>query len=112
MLFFSVSPGALNCASYTETSPLVTFNVTGPRTKSITIVVPRSQGRSLASYQVCYNSPNRFRNRAGHLVNTGLLPNCTPATRAPPPCVVSRDLVGNQVVIVFSAPLGNPKGRV
>jgi hypothetical protein len=112
MLFFSVSPGALNCASYTETSALVTFNVTGLRTKTITVVVPRSQARSLASYQVCYNSPNRFRNRAGQLVNTGLLPNCAPATSAPPPCVVSRNFEGNNVVIVFSAPLGDPKGRV
>jgi hypothetical protein len=111
VLLFSVSPGALNCASYTETSSLVTFSVSGLRTKTITVIVPRNQGRSLASYQVCYNSPNRFRNRAGHLVNTGLLPNCAPATSAPP-CVVSRAFDGNTVVIVFSAPRGDPKGRV
>jgi hypothetical protein len=111
MLFFSVSPGPLNCARYKETSSLVTFDVTGSRTKTVTVVVPRTSVRGLASYQVCYNSSNRFRNRAGRLANTGLLPDCA-AVASAPPCVVSKGFEGNTVVIVFSAPLGDPKGRV
>lgn len=109
-LFFSVSPGALNCAQYRETSSLVTFSVTGSRTKTITITVPRTTARPLSSYQVCYDSPNKFKDRNGQLVNKGLLPDCT--TSDPAPCVVSREFEGNDVDIVFSAPLGDPKGRV
>ena len=112
VLFFSVSPGALNCALYKETSSLVTFSVTGSRTKTITVVVPGTSNRNLSSYQVCYESPNQFRARNGQLVKKGLLPDCAPATSDPAPCVVSREFDGNDVVIVFSAPLGDPKGRV
>jgi hypothetical protein len=112
MLFFSVSPGQLNCALYRETSSLVTFEVTGPRTKTITVEVPRTGARTPSSYQVCYSSPNTFSDRNGQLVNKGLLPDCVPTTNDPAPCVVSRGFVEGQMVIVFSAPLGDPKGRV
>ena len=112
MLFFSVSPGQLNCAHYKETSSLVTFSVTGHRTKTITVAIPQSSARPLSSYQVCYNSSNQFRNRNGQLVNTGLLPDCAPMTSEPAPCVVSRAIGGGDVVVVFSAPLADPKGRL
>jgi hypothetical protein len=112
VLIFSVSPGVLNCASYHETSSLVTFTVTGTRTKTVTVVVPRSSARNLSSYQVCYSSPNSFRARNGLLVKKGLLPDCDAGPNDPAPCVVSRAFDGSTVVIVFSAPRGDPKGRI
>lgn len=110
-LFFSVSDGALNCEHYKETSELVEFSVTGSRSKTVTIIIPRTPPtRGLSTYQVCYNSTHTFTDRTGQLVKTGLLPDCSAVADAPP-CVVSRAFDGTNVVIVFTAPVGDPRGR-
>jgi hypothetical protein len=109
-LVFSVSDGFLNCAHYKETSELVEFSVTGSRSKVVTLIIPRTPTRALSTYQVCYNSTNKFTDRSGQLVKTGLLPDCS-AVADVPPCVVSRAFDGSNVVITFSAPVGDPHGR-
>lgn len=104
--------GSLDCggASYVEVSATVTFFVSGDRTKTVTIMVPKrvvSGGPN--QRQVCYSSPTAFVDRTGATVTSGLLPDCR---SAPAPCVLSRGLVGNMIAVTFSAPAGDPKGRI
>lgn len=108
-LTLALSVEALDCAGYAEVSAVVTFDVTGTRTKSVTITVPKSTGGNANSKQVCYSSPNPFVDRSGATVTTGLLPNCSVAVA---PCRLSSKLVKRSFVVTFLAPAGDPKGRV
>jgi hypothetical protein len=105
-LYVAVEP--LDCPGYAETSAVVTFDVSGTRTKSVTITVPKA-GLKVAKMQVCFSSPNAFLNRSGQTVNLGLLPDCSIAAA---PCVTSIKVVKNEIRAIFQAPAGDPKGRV
>jgi hypothetical protein len=104
-----LSVEALDCVGYTEVSAVVTFDTTGTRTKTITITIPKSVGGNANSRQVCFSSPTPFTDRFGATVTTGLLPDCTVA---PAPCTLSSKVVQGNIVVMFSAPAGDPKGRV
>jgi hypothetical protein len=108
-LTLAVSVEPLDCPGYSEVSAVVTFDVTGTRTKTVKIVVPKSVAGNANGRQVCYSAPLPFLDRSGNLVTTGLLPDCS---SSPAPCKVSSKLVKKNVEVVFLAPAGDPKGRV
>ena len=108
-LTLAISVETLDCVGYTEVSAVVTFDTTGVRTKTITITVPKSVGGNANSRQVCFSSPTPFTDRFGATVTTGLLPDCTVS---PAPCTLSSKMVQGDIVVTFSAPAGDPKGRV
>jgi hypothetical protein len=105
-LYVAVEP--LDCPGYTETSAVVTFDVSGTRTKSVTITVPKA-GLKVAKMRVCFSSPTPFINRSGQTVNLGLLPDCSAAAA---PCVSSIKIVKSEIRTIFQTPAGDPKGRV
>lgn len=123
---------ALDCDYYEEhTQSTLTFDVTTGQVKTGTIRIDKAlvnadPNNGAAFYQVCYSTPtNRgdglaFVDRFGNPVypegtndpdkpESGLLPDCN---QAPAPCRVSanKDRAGNMVV-VFEAPAGDPRGR-
>jgi hypothetical protein len=106
-LALSVEP--LDCTGYVEASAVVTFDVTGSRTKTITITISKSAGMSANSRQVCFSSPTPFVDRFGSTVTTGLLPDCT---ISPAPCKLSSKAVKKTIVVTLSAPSGDPRGRI
>ena len=108
-LTLALSVETLDCTGYTELSAVVTFDVTGSRTKTITITIPKSAGLFANGRQVCFSSPTPFVDRFGATVTTGLLPDCTVA---PAPCKLSSKVVKKTIVVTFSAPAGDPRGRV
>ena len=105
-LFVAVEP--LDCPGYTETSAVVTFDVTGTRTKSVTITVPKA-GLQASKMRVCFSSPTAFVDRSGATVNLGLLPDCAVSVA---PCVTSVKVVQSSIRTIFETPAGDPKGRV
>ena len=105
-LYVAVEP--LDCPGYQETSSVVTFDVSGSRTKSVTIILPKT-GLKANDLRVCFASPNAFVNRAGATVNLGLLPDCTVSVA---PCMYPAKVVKTTIVVTFDAPAGDPKGRV
>ncbi len=105
-LFVAVEP--LDCPGYTETSAVVTFDVTGTRTKSVTITVPKT-GLQVSKMRVCFSSPTAFVDRSGATVNLGLLPDCAVSVA---PCVTSVKVVQSSIRTIFETPAGDPKGRV
>jgi hypothetical protein len=106
-LYVAVEP--LDCANYTETSAVVTFDVSGSRIKSITITIPKTSDLSQSKVRVCFASPTAFVDRSGATVNLGLLPDCAVSVA---PCVGSVRIVKGNIVTTFQAPAGDPKGRV
>jgi len=108
-LTLALSVEALDCPGYAELSAVVTFDVTGERTKTITITIPKTAGVSASARQVCFSSPTPFVDRSGATVNTGLLPDCTVAQA---PCVVSKKVVKKTIVVTFATPAGDPRGRI
>ncbi|MGH2594463.1 MAG: hypothetical protein ACRDH7_00700 [Actinomycetota bacterium] len=105
-LYVSVEP--LDCPGYAETSAVVTFDVTGSRTKSVTITVPKA-GLKPTKIRVCFSSPTAFVDRSGATVTLGLLPDCSVSVA---PCVTSVKVVQSTMVTVFQTPAGDPRGRV
>jgi hypothetical protein len=99
----------LDCSGYSEVSEVVTFDVTGSRTKTVTITMPKSVAGNANALRVCYSAPVPFEDRNGNLVTIGLLPDCS---SAPAPCMVSAKNVKQTAVVIFNAPEGDPKGRV
>jgi hypothetical protein len=108
----------LQCGSYVAHSDIVKFDVTtsdgetsSGRAKQATLTLQAQFVTQAASkYDVCYNSPLPFTDKSGNQdVNTGLLPTC--AKKNPVlPCVVSKVLDKQKnLVIVLSAPPGDPK---
>ena len=108
-LTLALSVETLDCVGYSEVSAVVTFDTTGTRTKTITITVPKSVGGNANTRQVCFSSPTPFTDRFGATVTTGLLPDCSVAVA---PCKLSSKVVKKNIVVMFSAPAGDPKGRV
>lgn len=109
LLSLYVSVESLDCANYTETSAVVTFDVTGERTKSVTITIAKSSSLKPSKVRVCFASPTAFVDRSGATVNLGLLPDCGVSVA---PCVASVRVVKGNIVTTFLAPAGDPKGRV
>jgi hypothetical protein len=110
----------VDCAGYTETSDVITYNVTDSggsssanRPKLATFTLGAAFVTQAASkYEMCYSSPTPFKNKAGVLVTTGLLPNCVNKTLDPAPCVVSKALdKSKNLVLVVSSPPGDPQGK-
>jgi len=105
-LYVAVEP--LDCPGYQETSAVVTFDVSGSRTKSVTVILPKA-GLKANDLRVCFASPNAFVDRSGATVNLGLLPDCSASVA---PCMYPAKVVKTTMVITFDAPAGDPKGRV
>jgi hypothetical protein len=107
----------LQCGSYVATSDIVKFDVTtsdgataSGRAKQATLTLQAQYVTQAASkYDVCYGSPLEFKDKSGALTKTGLLPTC--AQKNPVlPCIVSKVLDRQKnLVIVISAPPGDPK---
>jgi hypothetical protein len=107
----------LQCGSYNATSDIVSFDVTtsdgttsSNRAKQATLTLQAQYvTQSASKYDVCYSSPIAFTDKSGATVTTGLLPTC--AQKNPVlPCVVSKALNKQKdLVIVISAPPGDPK---
>lgn len=110
---------SLDCAGYTETSDLIAFDVTtsdgttaSGRSKTLTMTLAAADvTKSASKYEVCWFSPIAFKTKSGTTANTGLLPTC--ASRNPvAPCVVSKALdKSKNLVIVVSAPPGDPRSN-
>ncbi|MGZ5297143.1 MAG: hypothetical protein ACXWYT_09505 [Actinomycetota bacterium] len=109
LLSLYVSVESLDCTNYTETSAVVTFDVTGSRTKSVTITIPKSPGLKPSKLRVCFSSPTAFEDRTGATVNLGVLPDCGVSVA---PCVTSIRVVKGNIVATFQAPPGDPRGRI
>ena len=105
-LYVAVEP--LDCPGYQETSSVVTFDVSGSRTKSVTITLPKA-GLKASDIRVCFASPNAFVDRSGATVNLGLLADCSVSVA---PCMYPAKVVKTTIVVTFDAPPGDPKGRV
>jgi len=123
-----------DCPGYTETSASATFDVAGSTTRTtVRFTVPYA-GRAASTYQVCFTSPeSSFTDRAGDPVArgaSGLLRDCHRGSHrdgavrtagkstfgAIPvdadPCVVSRSLKDDAIVVTFSVPPGDPRAKI
>jgi hypothetical protein len=123
-----------DCPDYTETSAAATFDVSGSTTRTtVRFTVPYT-GREASTYQVCFSSPeSSFTDRAGDPVAkgaSGLLRDChrgyhrdsagrsagtSGAGHVPvdaDPCVVSRTVKDDKVVVTFSVPPGDPRAKI
>jgi hypothetical protein len=100
----------LDCPSYTEISSVVTFGSTGSKKKRITITVENPPPRD-GGFEVCYESPTPFTDKNLAVVTLGLLPGCGAVNKIPP-CIVEKTTTPDFVTISFTAPAGDPKGRV
>lgn len=110
---------SLDCAGYVETSDLIVFDVTASdgttasgRSKTLTMTLAAENvTKSASKYEVCWFSPIDFKTKSGAQATTGLLPTC--ANRNPvPPCIVSKGLDRTKdLVIVVSAPPGDPRSN-
>lgn len=130
-ILLTTSGGDLDCDDYVEhTQTTITFDVTTGQFKRVTVriakqLVNADPNNGAAFYKVCYSTPtdrgdglafvDRFGNPvypegSGMSPTSGLLPDCN---QAPAPCQQSanKDRSGDMVV-VFDAPVGDPKGRV
>lgn len=109
----------LDCAGYVETSDLIAFDVTtsngttpSARSKTLTMTLAAVDvTKSASKYEVCWFSPAAFTTKSGASATIGLLPTC--ASRNPvPPCIVSKALdKAKNLVIVVSAPPGDPRSN-
>lgn len=109
----------LDCAGYTETSDLVAFDVTASdgstasgRSKTLTMTLAAADvTKSASKYEVCWFSLVPFKTKSDTTATTGLLPTC--ASRNPvAPCIVSKALDrAKNLVIVVSAPPGDPRSN-
>jgi hypothetical protein len=126
ILTFSLGVDSLDCNNsanlyYKGTSQVLTFDVTGSsgRTTVTMRLAKGSATRNLSRYEVCFSSPaSRFVNKYGRTIaagKAGLLPRCIWRPRHPSggPCLVSRarDEDGN-VLVTFSVPAGDPRGKI
>jgi hypothetical protein len=109
-LFVILDVETLDCPSYEELSSVVTFGSTGNKKKRITITVANPPPRD-GGFEVCYESPTPFKNKDLVVVTLGLLPGCGAVNKIPP-CIVQKTTTPDQVTISFTAPAGDPKGRV
>lgn len=109
-LFVVLDVETLDCPTYTELSSVVTFGSTGNKKKRITITVENPPPRD-GGFEVCYESPTPFTNKDLAVVTLGLLPGCGAVNKIPP-CIVQKTTTPDLVTISFTAPAGDPKGRV
>ena len=111
----------LSCGdSYNHASLATTFNAfgltaAGSKTAIVQIdkaVVQATPNNGVSTYQVCYQSPTPFTDRAGNAgVTQGLLPDCK-AVSNQAPCVVSiTKTKAGDVLETLSLPAGDPKFR-
>jgi hypothetical protein len=103
---------------YETTSDTVTWNITSSAGRvEATIIIDSSEvTRPYNLYDVCFVSPTSgFRNRYNIKIkpnHPGLLKICPPRLD-PEPCVLDKQqLPDGSVKIVFSVPVGDPRGRV
>jgi hypothetical protein len=109
-LFVILDVETLDCANYVEVSSVVTFGSTGNKKKRITITVANPPPRD-GSFEVCYESPTAFTDKDGNVVTIGLLSGCGAVNKVPP-CITQKTTTLDSVTISFTAPAGDPKGRV
>lgn len=91
---------------------VVTFTVT-TRSKTVTMTLPRAYVNQIPNngtpfMDICLDVPvgQEFVDKSGHLVTTGLLPNCS--TTTPIDCISSRGKNAGNEVISFKLPPGDP----
>jgi hypothetical protein len=116
--------GGLDCLGYEEpANDTVTFDFTGPTTKTVIITMAKAiVDRPASQIQFCFGRPvadGTFVTRAGTLADDadgdgiyeGLLPDC--AKKSPvPPCTLSRvKNADGSVSLTAVAPAGDPHGR-
>jgi hypothetical protein len=117
---------ALDCGGYTETSDLIAFDVTdstgtvgsSDRAKTVTMTLAAQYvTKSASKYEVCWWALASFKTKSGADATAfdggfaGLLPAC--ANKNPvAPCVASKALdKAKNLVIVVSAPAGDPRSN-
>jgi hypothetical protein len=105
---------------YEDTTPIVTWNVTQANSRTvITIRLDASRvDRPYNLYDVCFSAPSYgFRNRFNVRIEpgeAGLLKICPPRLdkQNADPCVVDKWRENGDVLIKFSVPPGDPRGRI
>lgn len=123
VLSFSLGLDDIDCDNgpnrfYKSSSEVLTFDVTsGAGRTMVTITLAASSVTKVAKkYEVCFSSPlSSFTNAYGAAIvagQAGLLPGC-PRKLAGGPCVLSkeRDRTGS-IVVRFSVPSGDPRGKI
>jgi hypothetical protein len=125
VLSFSIGVDNVDCNNsankfYEGTSKALTFNVTGGTGRTdITLKLDKaSVTKPFLKYDVCFSSPNSsFTNKYGKPIaagEAGLLPFClNPLRNRADPCVILKwpDRQGN-VLVKFSVPAGDPRGKI
>jgi len=125
ILLVALGVESLTCANYTPLDvPVVTFSVTGPSYRLVTIRIPATfDSRPASQDLVCYSSDTAgFIDRSGNTVhsvnsgllpNTGLLPDCKAKTPLSAPCQfpTTVDKATGDHIISFRAPAGSTRGR-
>ena len=110
----SIGVDSLTCVGYTNTSQVVTFSSTANSVNTATITIAAgSVTKPAARFQICFGSSLAFTDRKGHVVpagGAGLLADCSKKVAAP--CTSSRllDKATGDVILIFLAPAGDPKG--
>lgn len=125
VLTLSLGTGSVDCNNrtnrwYKGTSASVEWDVTrGTGRTTVTIELDRADvTRPFPFYDVCFSSPeSRFRNKFGKWIEkgeAGLLPLCLfTIRRSDQPCVVAKWVDRDRNVLVrFSVPPGDPRGRI
>lgn len=122
ILSMSLGLDSLDCNDapnhyYTSTSAPVTWDITtGTSRTEVTIrLAAASVNRPFNLYDVCFSSPtSSFRNRYNVKIKagqSGLLKICPPRLDSEP-CVVDKWRDGGDVLVKFSVPAGDPRGRI
>jgi len=125
VLTFSIGVDNVDCNNapnkyYEGTSKALTFNVTGGTGRTtITMTLDKaSVTRSFLKYDVCFSSPNSaFTNKFGKAIaagDAGLLPFClNPLRNRADPCVILKWFnKQGDVLVRFSVPAGDPRGKI
>ena len=124
ILTFSLGLDGIDCNDsanrfYASSSEVVTFDVTaGVGRTTVTITLGASSVTKVAKkYEVCFSSPaSSFTNTYGVAIaagQAGLLPACPRKLSGAPPCVLSKDRARNgDIVVTFSVPTGDPRGKI
>jgi hypothetical protein len=113
-VLLAVGGAAVDCGGYDEESQSVTFLVTNTSQLTTVRMTLSDPGKGAANkYQVCFSSPtSTFTSRTGDKVGlgeAGLLKDCVDVNPAKVPCVVDRFKENGNVVVIFTAPPGDPR---
>jgi hypothetical protein len=104
------------CEGYAESSATVTFQVTSVSGRTEVRITLANPTKPANKYQVCFSSPESpFVSRSGQAIpkgGSGLLKDCADVDPGDKPCVVDRFKERGDVVVILTAPEGDPRVRI